>query len=81
MLPALARVDETYRAAVSLFYLDDCSYKEIAVILEVPLGTVKSRIARGIAQLREILDAYPSECDRPGWDASAALLAEPVGDF
>jgi RNA polymerase sigma-70 factor (ECF subfamily) len=55
VLPALAQVDEIYQAAVALFYLEDCSYKEIAEILDIPLGTVKSRIARGIGQLREIL--------------------------
>jgi len=55
VLSALARVDQIYQAAVALYYLEDCSYKDIAAILEVPLGTVKSRIARGIAQLREIL--------------------------
>lgn len=55
VLPALAELDEKYQAAVALFYLEDCAYKDIAVILDVPLGTVKSRIARGIAQLREIL--------------------------
>jgi RNA polymerase sigma-70 factor (ECF subfamily) len=55
VLPALAKVDEIFRGAVSLFYLEDCSYKEIAGILDVPIGTVKSRIARGIIQLREIL--------------------------
>jgi len=54
-LSALARVDEVYQSAVALFYLEDCSYKDIAAILDVPVGTVKSRIARGIAQLREIL--------------------------
>ena len=55
VLPALARVDEVYQAAVALFYLEDYSYKDIAAILDVPVGTVKSRIARGVAQLREIL--------------------------
>jgi RNA polymerase sigma factor (sigma-70 family) len=55
VLPALAKVDEKFQAAVALFYLEDYAYKEIALILEVPVGTVKSRIARGIAQLREIL--------------------------
>ena len=55
MLRLLARVDEHYRAAVALFYLDDHSYNEIAAILEVPLGTVKSRIARGLGQLRELM--------------------------
>jgi RNA polymerase sigma factor (sigma-70 family) len=55
VLQALAQVDEVYQAPVALFYLEDCSYKEIAEILEVPLGTVKSRIARGIAQLQKQL--------------------------
>jgi RNA polymerase sigma-70 factor (ECF subfamily) len=55
VLRALAKVDEIYQAAVALFYLEDCSYKEIAAILEVPVGTVKSRIARGIIQLRQIM--------------------------
>jgi RNA polymerase sigma-70 factor (ECF subfamily) len=55
VLPALAQVDRIYQGAVALFYLENCSYKDIAAILEVPVGTVKSRIARGIVQLRRIL--------------------------
>jgi len=51
---ALGRVDEIYRAPVALFYLEDCSYQEIADVLEVPIGTVKSRLARGLAQLKHI---------------------------
>ena len=55
VLVALEKVDEVYQAAVALFYLQDCSYLEIAEILQVPMGTVKSRIARGISQLRQIM--------------------------
>ena len=55
VLQALSKVDEVYQAPVALFYLEDYSYKEIADILHVPLGTVKSRIARGIAQLQKSL--------------------------
>jgi RNA polymerase sigma factor (sigma-70 family) len=51
----LGQVDPQFQAAVALFYLEDYSYGEIAAILEVPLGTVKSRIARGLAQLRELV--------------------------
>ena len=51
----LARVDPQFQAAVALFYLEDYSYNEIAAILEVPLGTVKSRIARGLAQLKNMV--------------------------
>ena len=54
-LELLAKVDPQYQAAVALFYLEDYSYSEIAGILEVPLGTVKSRIARGLAQLKELV--------------------------
>jgi RNA polymerase sigma-70 factor (ECF subfamily) len=55
VLASLARVDETFQAPVSLFYLQDYSYKEIADILGLPLGTVKSRISRGIGQLQKLL--------------------------
>lgn len=61
----LARMDETFRAPVALFYLEDYSYQEIAEILRVPLGTVKSRIARGIATLqRMLLEPEPSAAVR-----------------
>lgn len=55
VLEALSRVDELYRAPVALFYLEDHSYREIAEILEVPVGTVMSRLARGKAHLRQLL--------------------------
>ncbi len=55
VLSALEQLDETYQAPVALFYLQDCSYNEIAAILEVPLGTVKSRLARGLGRLHELL--------------------------
>src|SRR6266576_6607053 len=49
----LGRVLEPYRAALSFFYMEDYSYKEIADILAIPLGTVRSRISRGLAQLQQ----------------------------
>ncbi len=55
VLVALAQLDEVYQAPVALFYLQDCSYNEIAAILEVPLGTVKSRLARGLERLHQSL--------------------------
>ncbi len=59
VLDALAKIDESFRAPVALFYLEDCPYKEIAAILDIPLGTVKSRIARGITQLKKALSVDP----------------------
>jgi len=46
---------ESRRRLVRFFYLEDCSYKDIAEILNVPMGTVKSRISRGIGQLQALL--------------------------
>ena len=55
VVEALGQVDELYQAPLALFYLEEHSYKEIAEILEVPIGTVQSRIARGKMQLQKIL--------------------------
>jgi RNA polymerase sigma-70 factor, ECF subfamily len=54
---ALFRVEETYRIALELFYLGELSYKEIAQALEIPIGTVMSRLSRGKDQLRALLAA------------------------
>ena len=54
-LELLGRVEEPFRGAVALFYLEDYSHPEIAEILGAPLGTVKSRIARGLNQLKQLL--------------------------
>jgi len=59
VLAALAQLDEVYQGPVALFYLQDASYNEIAEILDVPLGTVKSRLARGLARLHQLLADGP----------------------
>ena len=59
VLALLQEVDEVYRAPLALFYLEDTPYKDIAAILEIPMGTVKSRMARGIAQLQRLLVERP----------------------
>ncbi len=57
VVEALQKVDETYRIALSLFYMKGLSYKEIAHTLEIPIGTVMSRLSRGKAQLKSALSA------------------------
>lgn len=51
----LSEVNPQFQAPIALFYLEDYSYNEIAEVLELPLGTVKSRIARGLRDLRELM--------------------------
>jgi len=52
---ALLNIKERFRAPVALFYLKSHSYKQIAEILGVPIGTVMSRISRGKMELRRLL--------------------------
>jgi len=56
---ALLKVSTSYREAVILRDIQDLSYEEIAEIMEITVGTVKSRINRGRAQLQKLLkDIY-----------------------
>lgn len=55
ILTALDRIPVDFRAAVLLVDVDEFSYKEAAGILEVPIGTVMSRLSRGRRLLREQL--------------------------
>ncbi|MFA6232595.1 MAG: sigma-70 family RNA polymerase sigma factor [Bacteroidota bacterium] len=56
---ALLTLPDVFREAVVLRDIQELSYEEIAEIVEMPIGTVKSRISRGRLQLKEILkDLY-----------------------
>lgn len=52
---ALAQLDERYRKVVVLSDMQGESYEEIATALDIPIGTVRSRLHRGRTQLRSLL--------------------------
>jgi RNA polymerase sigma-70 factor (ECF subfamily) len=58
---ALATLTPPQRHAVSLAYFDGLTYAEVAAVVGVPLGTVKSRIRAGMQQLRRALAAAELE--------------------
>jgi RNA polymerase sigma factor (sigma-70 family) len=61
----LCELDDTYRTAIELRYMADKSYEEIAEIMGLPAGTVKTYVHRGKAELKKILS-------RPTWRVEAS---------
>ncbi|WOO39640.1 RNA polymerase sigma factor [Rubellicoccus peritrichatus] len=62
-LDALKHLDDIYRVPLILFYLEDLSYREIASILEIPIGTVMSRLRRGKDRLRKHIE-HPEQMNK-----------------
>ena len=56
---ALEEMPEEYRSTILLYYFEEIGYKEIAAQLEIPIGTVMSRLSRGKKFLRSKLSRSP----------------------
>ena len=58
---ALAALSEEFREALLLVDVEELSYQEVSGVLNVPIGTVKSRVSRGRAMLRDALAGFARE--------------------
>ena len=78
VVEALAKMPEDFRIAVYLADVEGFSYKEIAEIMDTPVGTVMSRLHRGRRQLRAQLEDYAR--DRGFVPATSGVGADTAGD-
>jgi len=65
VMEALQSLDPVYRSPITLFYLQEFSYRQIAEIHGIPIGTVMSRIYRGKAHLRNALNLRMGDSREP----------------
>lgn len=65
---ALAQLPEDYRTVIVLRHVADMEYDEIAISLDIPVGTVRSRLSRARAQLADILGNPPPPQERQTHD-------------
>lgn len=66
---ALEKLNPKFRAVVVLRDIEDMTYEEISTVLDVSLGTVKSRILRGREALRKVLEGRLEPDPAPRWAA------------
>ena len=59
VLAAIERLPPDYRSILLLISVEDLSYAEAAIVLDVPIGTVMSRLSRAREQLKLILKTKP----------------------
>lgn len=55
----LARLPEEQRECIILYYLQELSYREISQILGIPIPTAKSRVQRGLAACKKMMEEKP----------------------
>ncbi len=67
---ALCRIPDAFRVVLVMYYFEECSYRQIAERLEMPIGTVMSRLSRAKDHLRSML--FEPEPEPRKWPAGVA---------
>lgn len=75
---SLMRLPEVYRSVLVLRHYEDLKFREIADVLEIPEGTVKSRMAEGLTLLERLLrremNEAPKIAPKPKWNRNETIL-------
>jgi RNA polymerase sigma-70 factor (ECF subfamily) len=71
---ALAKLPEEQRSVILLVGLEGMRYEEVAAVLDVPVGTIRSRLSRGREALRRLMGIIPEEDETEG-DLAEQLTA------
>jgi RNA polymerase sigma-70 factor, ECF subfamily len=74
---AIAKLPEEQRTVVLLVGLEGMRYEEVAAVLDVPVGTIRSRLSRGRQALRRLTGAAPDGASERDMDESKASLRPP----
>ena len=66
LLEEMLQLPEAFRAALTLFYVQELKYEEMTHVLQIPVGTVKTHLSRGRTLLRErVLERMKDEVQTP----------------
>jgi RNA polymerase sigma-70 factor (ECF subfamily) len=74
---ALAKLPEEQRSAILLVGLEGMRYEEVAAVLHVPVGTIRSRLSRGRETLRKLVGIDPDERETAATQTHRALADKP----
>ena len=69
---AIAKLPQEQRSVILLVGLEGMRYEEVAAVLDVPVGTIRSRLSRGREALRRLMGIVPEEAERQAPSAAAA---------